>query len=64
MRGRGRPEFIRQNMFYVYNMDNTHINELLGGEVEELVELDSAVGECAEGTLLLELGRKRRVRNG
>lgn len=33
------------------------VNELLGGQVEQVVEVDATVGELAEGTLLLQLKR-------
>jgi hypothetical protein len=33
------------------------VTKLLVGHIEELLELDSAVGECPECTLFLELGR-------
>jgi len=35
------------------------INQLLGGQVEQIVQVDATVRELAEGTLLLQLERRR-----
>jgi hypothetical protein len=37
------------------------VAELFAGEVEELVEVDAAVGEFAEGALLLQLCGEGRL---
>ena len=37
-------------------------HQLVGGEVEQVVELDAAVGKLAEGALLLELKRRDLLR--
>jgi len=38
-----------------------YVAELLGGEIEELIEVDAAVGEFAERALLFELGSSLSV---
>ena len=37
---------------------------LFVGKVEQLLELDATVRECAEGPLFLEVGRDLRVGDG